>query len=79
IINDHDWYRDNNITLYTGDPVIRIDADQSQFISASGLHVDYDEVNIATGSRAFIPPIPGSDKDGVIGFRDIKDCETMIA
>ncbi len=79
IINDHDWYSDNQITLHTGDPVVRIDAQNRQVIAASGLHVDYDEVIIATGSRAFIPPIPGSDKDGVIGFRDIKDCETMIS
>lgn len=24
-------------------------------------------------------PLPGADKEGVIAFRDIKDCETMIA
>jgi nitrite reductase (NADH) large subunit len=33
---------------------------------------------IATGSKPFILPIPGSDLQGVIGYRDIKDTEEMI-
>jgi len=34
---------------------------------------------LATGSNPFIIPIPGADLDGVIGFRDIADVETMLA
>ena len=33
---------------------------------------------IATGSSSFILPLPGADKEGVTGFRNISDCETMI-
>ena len=40
--------------------------------------MEYDELIIATGSNSFILPIPGADKIGVTGFRDIKDCEMMI-
>ncbi|ANF94671.1 nitrite reductase large subunit NirB [Paenibacillus bovis] len=78
IINQLDWYTDNAITLHTGDPVVQIDSAARRVISSKGIIADYDELILATGSSAFIPPLPGSDKDGVIGFRDIRDCETMI-
>ncbi len=34
----------------------------------------YDYVIIATGSRPFIPPMEGHDKEGVFQFRTINDC-----
>lgn len=33
---------------------------------------------IATGSTSFMLPLTGADKEGVIGFRDIADVDTMI-
>ncbi|AJY76015.1 nitrite reductase large subunit NirB [Paenibacillus beijingensis] len=78
IINDLQWYEDNRIRLYTGEPVVKIDSANRKVISRSGIEAEYDKVIIATGSKAFILPIPGADKEGVIGFRDIADCETMM-
>ncbi|NEU26428.1 NAD(P)/FAD-dependent oxidoreductase [Paenibacillus polymyxa] len=78
IINDWSWYEDNNIRLYTDDPVTAIDTKKQQVTSRSGRCVPYDLLLLATGSKAFILPLPGADKDGVIGFRDIRDCETMM-
>jgi nitrite reductase (NADH) large subunit len=43
-----------------------------------GSYSSYDRLLIATGSKPFILPIPGSDLQGVIGYRDIKDTEEMI-
>lgn len=40
--------------------------------------IPYDELIIATGSSAFILPVPGSELEGVIGFRNIQDTEFMI-
>lgn len=79
ILNDLNWYKDNNITLHTGTTVTRIDEASQQIFADNGMAVPYDKVIIATGSNSFILPIPGSDKDGVVGFRDIADCETMLA
>lgn len=39
----------------------------------------YDRVIIATGSTPFRLPVPGADKEGVVGFRSIEDCDRMIA
>ena len=39
---------------------------------------NYDRLLVATGSTPFMIPVPGADKQGVIGFRDIKDVDTML-
>jgi len=78
IINPLNWYKENNIQLYTGETITRIDVDRKRIFSDQGREVEYDELIIATGSNSFILPIPGADKKGVTGFRDIRDCEMMI-
>ncbi|GIO44854.1 nitrite reductase large subunit NirB [Paenibacillus apis] len=78
VINDWDWYRENGIRLYTGDAVTRVDTGNKKVFSKSGVEAAYDELILATGSNPFILPIPGADKEGVIGFRDIQDCDRMM-
>ncbi|MGP7817131.1 nitrite reductase large subunit NirB [Niallia sp. 01092] len=77
-INDWDWYKDNNITLLTGESVIKIDREHKKVVTDKANNINYDELIIATGSNAFILPIPGSDLEGVIGFRTIDDTEKMM-
>jgi len=79
IINSLEWYKENHIQLFTGEAVVKIDTEAKQVISEKGRKVEYDELIIATGSKSFILPIPGSDKIGVTGFRDVKDCEMMVS
>ena len=79
VLNDLNWYNDNGITLHLGTPVERIDAETREVVTENGQRFPYDKVLIATGSNSFILPIPGSDKEGVVGFRDIADCEQMLA
>ncbi|MDN3017382.1 nitrite reductase large subunit NirB [Paenibacillus sp. BSR1-1] len=78
IINPLDWYKENNIQLFTGEAIVKIDVEGKRVISDQGREVDFDELIIATGSNSFILPIPGAEKIGVTGFRDIHDCEMMI-
>lgn len=78
IMNEWDWYKENNITLCVGEEIIKLNIDKKILYSNKGTKVEYDKVIFATGSSPFIIPIPGADKQGVTGFRDIKDCETMI-
>lgn len=77
-INDWDWYKDNHINLLTGEKAVRIDKDKKEVITDKQQILAYDELIIATGSSAFILPVPGSDLDGVIGFRTIADTEMMM-
>lgn len=77
-LNEWQWYEDNNIRLYPGETVINIDKTNQVVYTDKGREELYDKLIIATGSKAFILPLPGADKEGVTGFRDIKDCEKMI-
>jgi len=78
ILNDEQWYADNDITLYMGKRIKEIQRGYKKVIAEDGTEAEYDNLIIATGSNPFIIPIPGHDKEGVMAFRDIDDCDTMI-
>ena len=78
VLNDLAWYADNGIDLRLGRKVVDIDRKQRKVIADDGSEAEYDRLLIATGSYPFILPIPGKDLDGVIGYRDIADTQTMM-
>jgi len=78
MLNDEQWYKDNNITLYKGRKIIKINRLVKKVIAADGSEETYDRLLIATGSTPFIIPVPGHELEGVIGFRDIKDVDAML-
>ena len=81
VINNRQWYVDNNICLYAGadKSVVRIDRAARIVYAQDGTCAAYDRLLIATGSNPVIPAIPGNDLDGVISFRDIFDVNRMLA
>ena len=78
ILNDLNWYADNDIKLLLGRKVVKIDRKQRLVIADDGSEAEYDRLLIATGSNPFILPIPGKDLQGVIGYRDIADTQMMM-
>jgi nitrite reductase (NADH) large subunit len=78
VLNDLNWYAQNNIKLLLGRKVIRIDRKKRLVIADDGSEAEYDRLLIATGSNPFILPIPGKDLQGVIGYRDIADTQMMM-
>lgn len=78
IINDLQWYQDNNIRLLSNTKVINIDRVQRKVIADDGTQVAYDRLVLATGSKPVMLSIPGCELEGVISFRDINDVNTMI-
>ncbi|SIS39943.1 nitrite reductase large subunit NirB [Insolitispirillum peregrinum] len=79
VINTAEWYRDNDITLISGDPVVAIDRVQKTVTSRDGKTVSYDHLLLATGSQPIVIPVPGHTLPGVVGFRDVEDVEAMLA
>ena len=73
------WYAENNINLHLGDPIAQINRKEKTVDSHKGLTVPYDVLILATGSVAFVPPIPGTEKNGVFIYRTIEDLEMMTA
>ncbi|WP_137719818.1 nitrite reductase large subunit NirB [Methylobacillus flagellatus] len=78
ILNSREWYAENNITLHVGKRINKIDRTRRIAYAEDGTEAEYDRLLLATGSKPFMLPIPGGDLQGVIGFRDIKDVDTMI-
>ena len=54
----------------------RIDRD-AKTVYADDLAVEYDYLVFATGSKPFIPPIPGTPLHGVFAFRTLDDCRNI--
>ncbi|MDO6461305.1 nitrite reductase large subunit NirB [Granulosicoccaceae sp. 1_MG-2023] len=79
MLNDDAWYRKRNITFYKGVHITDIDLSSSQISDEHGRLYAYDKLVIATGSSPHILPLPGTDLEGVLGYRDIADVEKMIA
>ncbi|MDT4993783.1 MAG: nitrite reductase large subunit [Actinoplanes sp.] len=83
-LNDLSWYADNGVTLHTGIRVARVDRFAKRVYAEDGTETPYDKLIIATGSRAFVPPIPGIHRpgrgyhQGVFAFRTLDDTRTMI-
>lgn len=79
MLNSSEWYAKQGITLYTGETVVQINTDLQQVITDQKRSLSYDKLILATGSSPHILPIPGTDKEGVYGFRTIEDCQAFIS
>lgn len=72
-----EWYKERRISIRLGDAAISINTDDKTVLTASGYSHGYDDLVFATGSRSFIPDVPGADHPDVIGFRTMTDIDVM--
>ena len=79
LLASREWYAENAIELHLGDPVVSIDRERRIVRSAAGREVRYDRLVLATGSRAFVPPIEGRTLPGVFVYRTLDDLEQIKA
>jgi nitrite reductase (NADH) large subunit len=73
------WYSENNIILNTSELVTNIDKKSKTITTHLEKTHTYDYLVLATGSSAFVPPIKGSEKEGVFVYRTIEDLDAMMA
>lgn len=59
--------------------VVSIDRAAHTVTLASGDTLAYDKLVLATGSRPFVPPVPGHDRADCFVYRTIEDLEAMQA
>ncbi|MFN4262495.1 MAG: nitrite reductase large subunit NirB [Thioalkalivibrionaceae bacterium] len=79
VLNDDAWYAERGITLHKGCQVHQVDRRRRVVFADAGIEAVYDRLLLATGSTPFMLPLPGCDRPGVIGFRDLSDVEHMLA
>jgi nitrite reductase (NADH) large subunit len=75
-LNPLAWYEQNNVTLHAGRRVTAIDR-LNQVVYADGVAEPYDALVLATGSKPFVPPVPGTTLRGVFVFRTLDDCRNI--
>ncbi len=63
----------SGMTVHYGVPVHSVD----RLNKTVNGDVSYDALVLATGSRAFVPPIPGADLPGVFVYRTIEDLQNI--
>jgi nitrite reductase (NADH) large subunit len=67
------WYSDNNINLVLNKKVFDIKSVDNCILTEDGSKYPYDKLLITTGSKPFIPPIPGIHDGSVYCLRSIND------
>ncbi|PRX44200.1 nitrite reductase (NADH) large subunit [Prauserella shujinwangii] len=67
------------VELRLGDPVVEVDRAAKRVVTAFGHVQPYDALVLATGSRPFVPPVPGHDLPGCFVYRTIEDLDAIRA
>ncbi len=74
-----DYADDDTVDLRLGEVVVSVDREAKTVTTASGQVESYDSLVLATGSRPFVPPVPGRDLRGVFVYRTIEDLDAIRA
>jgi nitrite reductase (NADH) large subunit len=71
------FFAESGYTIRLGERAEAIDRAARTVTTSSGQTLGYDALVLATGSRPFVPPIPGSDLPGCFVYRTIEDLEAI--
>lgn len=71
------WYEERGITFRLGTRVTALDPNENLLTLADGSRLEYDRLLLATGARPFVPPVEGTDKEGVFTLRTLEDAQTI--
>ena len=71
------WYENRGIEMHLDTRVTRVLPEQKEIVLEDGAHVAYDQLLLAPGSRPFVPPVAGVDKDGVFTIRTLEDAQAI--
>lgn len=73
------WYQEQRLDLRLNTRIIGLDAAGKQLTTESGEKLSFDRLLLATGSHSFLPPMEGTDQQGVFSLRHIKDARAILA
>jgi len=71
------FYKENNIELLLNKKVARVDPKKNRVVLADKSQLGYDSLLIATGASSKFPELKGIKKEGVFGFRTLKDAKDI--
>ena len=73
------FYDGRRLTLLLGERAEAVDRAARTVRTSAGREVGYDALVLATGSRPFVPPVPGADLPGCLVYRTIEDLDAIRA
>lgn len=73
-----EWFEENGVSLFQNTEITQVDKKNKIVYTMEGKEYIYDELVIATGSSAFVLPVPGKDLPSVVAFRDVNDVDFML-
>ena len=79
LVKKDSWYNEKNITLMLNTRITGVDPEEKVIFTSDNRSLSYDSLLIATGSHSFIPPITGSDRNGVFSLRHVRDARDIIS
>lgn len=65
------------LKLYASNPIIKVDREKKEVTDSKGQAYPYDQLVMATGSRAFIPPGAPMELPGVFTMRDRENADEL--
>ena len=75
----NDYAGDELVELVLKDRVTRINRDKKYVTTMLGRRISYDALVLATGSYAFVPPVPGNDLPSCHVYRTLDDLDAIRA
>ncbi|WP_081967976.1 nitrite reductase large subunit NirB [Mycobacterium kyorinense] len=75
----NDYAGDEHVRLLLSSRVVDIDRAARKVVTSSGEEFGYDKLVLATGSYAFVPPVPGHDLPGCHVYRTLDDLDAIRA
>ena len=76
-LDGNDYAGDDFVDLRIGQAAVSIDRTNQVVTICSGEQIGYDALVLATGSRPFVPPVPGHDLDRCFVYRTVDDLDAI--
>ncbi len=76
-IQTEQWFNEQNIELILGETQ-EIDRQLRQVKLRDGRIFSYDRLVLSNGSHSFVPPIPGTTREGVQVLRTLQDAQSIL-
>jgi NAD(P)H-nitrite reductase large subunit len=73
-----EFFKENNVTPHLGEGVKTVSPDSKSIQTEDGKNHTFDKLLIATGSSPKILDIPGVDKEGVYGLRNMEHAQKIL-
>ncbi len=77
-IHPENWYPEQNVRLLRGTEVSAIHLEEQTAELRDGEKLPYEKLLLAAGAHPFVPPIPGTDREGVTAVRTVQDANRIL-